>query len=572
MTTPRERLERVNDLGIPEGAYTVELTDRRTGRRERVTAGNYVTPAYERFVRWAQGYGFHLGMQPIDNGDAGDTYGMGPGGSGSTPINWLAPPRVNANGIVATDSTIAEDSGSEWGTGRTIAYGSRWKLTIPAESKRGQINEAQSTLTDDSVRLVWDFVETQGNGTFQSLNMADFDGSGNLPLTPTGYHYRYRNPGDNASLYIDLNISYINDAGTIAYGVAIEPSSGGGVSGDPLALYSVSLTDGTDQGSHYECSAPVKVCTLGNLVYNSSSDAGSLTTVRFGADCSAFYVGGDWLVAWPGDDGEAYLGRWNAAGVQQWAMPVISDADSPVTQPSAIATVVADATKAYVGCGLSTSYRASVHLELHRVDLATQTVDAQVALGDTLNPWALGIDGTNLIVGGYYTGDGFGYGDAGVGSADWPTGVHQITTGGTYVNYYGNPYSLSRNESTVSPWSTSRQAGTTDLVSERLHGFRGYSSYLYDSLWTGGATTTALGDIPNDRVVYGAGKLWKVSDNATGDDSYRRLFAMGGSNIFSRTLLGGAQTKSTAQTMQLTYELTLPSSWRGRPTHVGLPS
>ena len=557
--TTREQLERINDLGMPEGSYTVELADARTGRTvDRVTAPNYVTPAYQRFVRWAQGSHFHFGIPPIDNNTRGTTYGMGPGGTGSTTTNWLAPPRINTGGIVCTDSTVAEDTGSEWGTGRTVAYGSRWKLTIPAEGRRGQINEAQSLLTADSVRLVWDFVETQGNGSFQSVHMADFTTAGSLTLPPTGYHYRYTHPGI-ASKAIELDLTYVNDAGTIAYGVC----SVGTSSGDAIELYSVSLTDGTDHGDYYECSAPTKLATLAGITYNSSSTAGNLTSVRSGAVCSVFYVGGDWLMAWPGDDGECYLGRWNAAGVQQWAMEVIGPADTSTIYPASGAFVAADASKAYVGC--DTNYIEAVHRKLYRVDLATQTVDAEIALGDTLVPYTVGIEGTDLIVGGKTSAGGAEDYDA------WPQGIHRITTGGTYVDYFGNPYDLTRQDELVDPWSS--YAYSASLHSERLADLQINRSSTYDGLAVGGSgNTTALGEIPNGHVTYGAGKLWRNSDNATGGEQFRRLFALGGSNIYSRTLLGALQTKSTSQTMQLTYELTLPSSWRGRASHAVLPS
>ncbi|MFG0329218.1 MAG: hypothetical protein ACF8PN_04900 [Phycisphaerales bacterium] len=568
-STASERLQRVNDLEVPEGAYTVELVDAATGRTvERLEADNYVSPAYERWVRWAQGGGFTDGYQAIGNNTV-STYGAGPLGLGLTDVDWLNPPRLNADAVVLTDSAIAESSTSEWGTGRTIAYGTRWKLTIPAAGKRGQINEAQSTIGDDLVRLVWDFNETQGNGTFQSLNLADVDADGNLTCPLQGYHYRYDNPSGGGDLTIDLQVGGMNSAGTEAYGVAVEPSSGGGVSGDPVALYRIPLTGGTDNGDYYQCSSPVKLCTLASLAYSTSSGAGTLTTVAGSRILGVAPVGADYLIAWPGDDGKLYLARYTAAGARSWAIEVIADLGTTTSQSTA-ATVATDGTKAYVGQSPTSTWlgQSPEYTEVHRVDLATQTVDATVDLG-TKAASTVQLLGSDLLIGcaaslSGTTGDPIT--DA--------LGIHRISTGGVFQEYLGNPFATTRTDVLVSPWpSGTSTAQSIDLNSERRAGRRTEYAGTANELYNGGWNTAARADHPNTTYgvgpYVGNGKLYRAHYLGSGQ---HRLWQLGGSNIFSRTVLGAAISKSSSQTMQVTYELTLPASWRGRPTFVAPPS
>ena len=75
------------------------------------------------------------------------------------------------------------------------------------------------------------------------------------------------------------------------------------------------------------------------------------------------------------------------------------------------------------------------------------------------------------------------------------------------------------------------------------------------------------------KLLAGNGKLFLCSDGyAVGAQAKHALHQIGGSNIYSRTVLGANQAKSSSQTMQITYELTLPSEWRGMCAHVAPPT
>ena len=575
--TARERLERVNDLGRPEGAYTVELADAHTGRLvERVEAPNYISPAYERAVRWYQGGHFHDGYQAVANGIAAGPGGMGPLGTGSTDVDWLSPPRFNADAVILTDSAIAENSSSEWGTGRTIAWGSRYKLTIPASGRRGQINESQSLLSNDVVRLVWDFVETQGNGTFQSIQLAQHDQYGNLTLPSAGYHWRYSNPG-GVDLTVDLNATYIDAAGTNAYGVAVETSSGAGVSGDPIGFYRIDLDTGTDNGDHYQCASPTKLFTLADVTYSTSSGAGTATSIRFGSVIGVAPYGADWLICWPGDNGTTWLNRYTSAGVRVWGL-LVTGTTFLTGNPCSAAGVAVSGDQAFVSPGYGYTMSSGDGLDelrrIHRVDLTQNppVIDATYDLGER-RPRGIQLLGSDLAV--LVSGTSSDV-DLQTNITD-QQGVYRITTGGVHAEYLGNPVATSRADTLVSPWPGGTSVGAAyHLHRERRHDRRVEYAGTGNELYLGAYSTSTANDWERgylEAILVGGGnKLYGLSVPGAATNGARAIYQLGGSNIYSRTVLGSPQAKSSSQTMQVTYELTLPSSWRGRPAHVSPPS
>ena len=550
MTTARERLEAANDLGHPQGAYTVELNDATTGRRlELIELPNYVSGAYARSVKWWQGAHFHRGpaLQAVQDGLAN-------GGAIGTNVttDYLAPPRLNAHGVILTDSAIAEDSASEWGTGRTIAYGTRWKSTIPASGKRGQINEAQSALQDDVVKLVWDFNETQGNGTFRSLNLASFDTYGNLLTPPTGYYYTYDQVDTGSTNYFGLYASGMNTAGTVAYGVTNEATT--------VALYSIPLTGGTDNGDYYQADAPTKVCTLAGLGYTSYSSSNINYVYYSGASVAVSPIGADYLVCWATYLGGVHVGRYTAAGVEVWKVTALAAATGRGfgTGPS----ITNDGTYAYITTGYNENSTRN-HV-VHRFNLGTQAIDATYTMGAGY-PTAVAYDGTDLLVGINGTTDTNGIEQS---------GIYRITTGGSHIEYYGNPYESTTAIATVAPWP-GVNGYLNSQAAARDYDVYNYAAPGYYALSMGG---TGLGTAARQRaagykLLAGNGKLFLCSDGYTvGGQGKYALHQLGGSNIYSRTVLGANQAKSSSQTMQITYELTLPSEWRGRPAHVAPPT
>jgi hypothetical protein len=547
MTTARERLEAANDLGHPQGAYTVELNDAATGRRlELIEMPNYVSGAYARNVKWWQGAHFHRGPAlPVAGNELASADYRGAG----LYTDWLSPPRLNASAVVLTDSAVAENSASEWGTGKTIAWGTRWKLTIPASGKRGQINESQSLVSKDVIRLVWDFNETQGNGTFRSLNLADATPNGSLTTPVNGYHYVWNDPvvTDNTK---QLFASGMNSTATEAYGLIMDSST-------TVAIYSIPLTGGTDQGDYYECDNPVKIAVLAGLT--PTTGYGSSTQVN---TASVIPLGADYLVAWGTYAGSVYVGRYTAAGVEvSKALAVTgTNPSSATTNPS----ITTNGTQVFIATGC-TSDTTENH-RIHRFDIATQAVDATYSIGSGY-AGSVGLLGTDLL--------------AGVGGtaseATTPVGLHRFNSGGAFVQYYGDPYTATYLDTGVSPWYNTFHSGS--LRAERDYGVITENNSTYSNpMSIGGGNIAGAGTliertVGQGNVLCSNGKLYRASYGYTVSGVKKvALHVLGGSNIYSRTVLGANQAKSSSQTMQITYELTLPSEWRGRAAHVAPPT
>jgi hypothetical protein len=546
MTTARERLEAANDLGHPQGAYTVELNDAATGRRlELIETPNYVSGAYARNVKWWQGAHFHRGgALPVAGNELASTTYRAAG----LYTDWLSPPRLNASAVVLTDSAVAENSASEWGTGKTIAWGTRWKLTIPASGKRGQINESQSLVSKDVIRLVWDFNETQGNGTFRSLNLADATPNGSLTTPVNGYHYVWNDPVVTNNTK-QLTASGMNSTATEAYGLIMDSST-------TVAIYSIPLTGGTDQGDYYECNNPVKIAVLAGL--SPTTGYGSSTQVN---TASVIPLGGDYLVAWGDYAGNVYIGRYTAAGVQvsKTLAVVGANPSQAFTGPN----ITTNGTEVFIATG-SYSQATPNHL-IHRFNIATQAVDATYSIGSGYAA-SVGLLGTDLLVGVYTTDS----------EATTPIGLHRFNSGGAFVEYYGDPYTSQSLDLAVAPWGSYFHNGS--LRAERNYTVATENTEYYQALSISGANIAYSGTLVERTVGQGNvlcsnGKLYKASNAyAQGGVQKVALHVLGGSNIYSRTVLAANQAKSSSQTMQITYELTLPSEWRGRCAHVAPPT
>jgi hypothetical protein len=547
MSTASERIEAANDLGHPQGAYRVELNDAATGKRlELIEADNYITGAYARNVKWWQGAHFHRGgALPVAGNELASANYIGAG----MYTDWLSPPRLNASAVVLTDSAVAENSASEWGTGKTIAWGSRWKLTIPASGKRGQINESQSLVSEDVIRLVWDFNETQGNGTFRSLNLADATGAGSLTTPVNGYHYVWNNPvvTDNTK---QLYASGMNSTATEAYGLIMD-------SYNTVAIYKIPLTGGTDQGDYYECASPVKIAVLAGLT--PTTGYGSSTSVN---TASVIPLGADYLVAWGTYAGSVYVGRYTAAGVEvSKALAVTGTNPSQnITNPS----ITTNGTEVFIATG-SASDTTENH-RIHRFNIATQAVDATYSIGSGYAS-SVGLLGTDLLVGISNT----------ASESTTPVGLHRFNSGGAFVQYYGDPYTASYLDTTVTPWYNTFHSGS--LRAERDYGVMSQNNSSYSNPMgisggnIGGTGTLVERTVGQNNVLCSNGKLYRASNaySASGVSKVA-LHVLGGSNIYSRTVLAANQAKSASQTMQITYELTLPSEWRGRCAHVAPPT
>lgn len=67
-----------------------------------------------------------------------------------------------------------------------------------------------------------------------------------------------------------------------------------------------------------------------------------------------------------------------------------------------------------------------------------------------------------------------------------------------------------------------------------------------------------------------AGQMFLIS--SSGGSAVQRIVSVDGDNCYSRAVLATPVTKTSASTMQLTYEVTFPTEWQAPPTHSVVPT
>lgn len=565
---PRERIANVNpdDIGQPTGAYRVELLDRHTGKvLDRVDASNYLTPAHSRMVAWNQARQFHQGLRYVHLGDAGRNWPY----NGNTEFaadlseqDYGSPPAYPVEFIVGTDSTVAENTADDWGRGRVIGYASRWKTGIPSSGPRGQINESQCELGLDSVRLVFDFNEDQGNGTIESLMIGrmskdknalvaivgDVGTSTMLPAGESlpGISYAILGGIDDNGIYFydPLNKKFI----TYAFADFTTDAFGTEIAGTPT------ITAAITGGPGYDSFAG-----LGPTFFNDSTPS----QMARAAD-------GDYLLIYCDGRGGVQVGRWSPDGtVNDWKVTALSsgaavEVDTTILQG---ATVIGDNLylAVYSGTGWTTTSTQNI---IQRFDLTTQTVTATIPLGSGITFSAnvgncqLATDGTDLLV-------------------STNIGIVRYSTAGVLLDVLGDPDPGTWTETGIAPWSTSGSqqylgAGARErdyfylITGQQLNEVSQLSS-------TNDRRNNGLGGRgptnPQPGIAVRDGKLWTLTGNnyATTSASVG-MFPIKGGNIFSRSLLDAAIVKTSSSTMKWTYELTLPSEWRASSANVTIPA
>lgn len=547
-------VEMANDLGRPVGAFSVELRDSVSGKLvDRRRQGNYITPVYERLVRWWQGAVFHAGLPYVSDSTVGDSF---PGA-----IEDLSrPPIFPIEAMLSLDSTLAADTGSDWATGRTIGYGFRWKSTVAASGKRGQINEAQCLALPDSIRLVWDFNENQGNGEFGSLAIARATQAGTilLPVQFPTLRFEQANmpntPGANAQAQqVGMDATYVY----VLYGTSTSS----------IRLVRLPIADFTGDNypdgaeASYVAGTPTEV-TLATMTITTSTGTGN-TPLFYLATHAACADGTSYLLAHMDGAGRLYLSRFNSSGTRTHVLTIVgTGSGTPGRQKLGVAIVGGNA---YVS---STHTNDSQNTKIYRVDLTSFTLTATLTLdGSALHLGGMTAIGSHLFV-------------------STTEGVQKyLASDGSYVESYGLLEFDGFQEQGQAPFQT----GT----SPNQYGLNGLG--LRDALWLhrGHIGASTNGDMSSGFYgsylpqlssvepahLFGDGtKLWaniaayNSGYNEHSSTAGRTLARIRGGNAWSRSVLDSPVTKSTSSTMKWTYELTLPASWRAHPTHVAPPS
>jgi hypothetical protein len=548
-------VEMANDVGRPVGAFSVELRDPVSGKLvDRRRQSNYITPVYERLVRWWQGAMFHAGLPYVSDSTVGDNF---PGA-----IEDLSrPPLFPIEAMLSLDSTLAADTGSDWVTGRTIGYGFRWKATVAASGKRGQINEAQCLALPDSIRLVWDFNENQGNGEFGSLAIARATQAGTILLPPEWPTLRFEQANMPTTPAANYYSSIVGMDATYLYVLYGSASNSVRLCRLPLADFTGdNYPDGGE--ASYVAGTPTEVVLAGMSFFTNTTTGN--TAIYFLSTSAACADGTSYLFAHQDGGRRLYLSRFNSSGTRTHVLTLVGTGSGSGGRTKLGVAVIGG--NAYVS---STSDNDAQNTKIYRVDLTSFTVTATLTLdGSATHLGGMTAIGSHLFV-------------------STSEGVQKyLASDGSYVESYGLLEFDGFTEQGQAPFNTS--------TSPNGYGLNGLG--MRDALWLhrGHLGAPTNGDmssgfyapyLPQSASVepphlFGDGtKLWAGigNYNATGSQDHannagRTLARLRGGNAFSRSVLDSPVTKSTSSTMKWTYELTLPASWRANPTHAAPPS
>lgn len=612
-----ERVQRARDTRKPVGVYTVDLIDSRSGRVvERQQKENYVTELWEKqhiahqYGNLYYSYGIASASTVWETDELFNT-------AGAPFANRVYNPGAGVNlpfdSVVCTDWTSPEDTGVHWGRGQVVAWGTRWKATVSASGLRGQINEAECLFSNDGLthKTVWDWTTSQGNGTFQSLMLAGVKQYGNpanqalfCGVGPHTIAY-----GLHASSYVSVQ-SNIWIEGSTAYFIA---STSNSLTAN-LNVYSMAVSDifaATPRANepwvyNGAGSTVTSVCStglaLGNATTTSTTNSSpyqrcTLGLVKLGA--------GDFCITWIGTNGTAatsangrrlWFRRIQTDGTQVVANTQFGDtasvnmywsgsAGASTSYPACTVSATYDGTYLYAMAGCGESFGTGVKGKIYRVNVADGTLSTTINFPSgytSCTDGGMAIHNGDLLV-------------------STLQGIIRIDTGGTLVHPYNygsvamGHYGESQTAgSTYSPLETAESPFVT--TAGFFIGSRGQGTIMESRTDTFGrrpAGGISMGADPtfvfgNDNtqntiqarfslgnmVVYDD-ELWfplfgdptlttqalQKTDIWTSGTYPAFLLKANGANMFSRVLLDNPATKTSSQTMKISYEITFPDPY-----------
>lgn len=613
-----ERVQRARDTRKPVGAWTVQIRDKRSGRLvEDIEKENYVTELWEKWALSAQ-YGNPY-LSTVGVSDGTNLYN-GPSlysTTGAPYFDRIFGPGVTfpipMDSVLCTDWTTCEDPGVHWGRGRVVAWATRWKSTVSASGLRGQINESECLFTNNGLthKTVWDWTTSQGNGTFQSVMLGGalvyenpvlqgmFCGVG--PDTIIFGNSNYPNVRIYSNIWIE---------GSTAYWIGATSNSGT----SNLSIYSMAVSDmfatarSAKEGWVRDATAATvtTVCATGLALGGDPGTSATSASPYRRATMGLVKLGaGDFCISWIGTNGttstsvngrKLWFRRISTAGIQVVANTQFGDTASvnayfsgststtiDVSFPAANVSATYDGTHMYVHIGCGRLYGTGIKEKVYRVNVADGTLSATIAYPTNY---------TSCTDGGMVLYDG----DLLISTRE---GIIRLTTGGTPVHpySYGSIVCGDYGNNTAQPLYENAETGIAPWSTTALlyRGIRGQGSGVESSLMNFGRidsagvlrpqgfqTNSALdaGDALSsispalsrgNLVVYGD-ELWvtiwgndastnKISDRHVTSGSPITLMRVNGANIFSRVLLGSATTKTSSQTMKISYEVTFPDPW-----------
>jgi hypothetical protein len=592
---------------------------------DRIEKDNYVTELWELYQishQYGNPY-YSMGVADDSTVYTADELVTVDGGPFANRIfNPGAAPTLPFDSLLCTDWDSPEDPAVHWGRGRISAWATRWKSTVDASGLRGQINEAESIFSNDGLthKTVWDWTTSQGNGSFQSVMLGGAFEFGNPAVQGmwTGVGPETIAYGLHASTFLQVQ-SNLWIEGDTTYFIASNSNS----TAATLNIFSMATADIFAATPRFNepyvrngaANTVTSVCSTGLTL----SLAATTTTTNASPfqRCTMGLVklsaGGDFCIVWIGTNGDSstsangrrmWFRRITPAGVQVVANVQFGDTASQnmyragagsvtlTSYPAASISATFDGTFLYAHAGCNENFGAGVKEKIYRVNVADGTLSTTIA-------YPAGYE--SCTDGGITLYDG----DILVSTLK---DIIRIDTGGTLVAPYAygsiaqGHYGLSagniKEETALAPWITTANAyrGSRGLGSILTGRYEQYGRYNPTTTATFNAQLpifTSMGrnvsrfvsinfgsanenaQFARGTMVVYDGELWvqiigdpsstakPIQRNDIWSDATNPAFLMkvSGANIFSRARLDSPATKTSAQNMKISYEITFPDPY-----------
>lgn len=548
----------------PVGMVHVKIKNERGKSIHEESKPNFISKVWKAHARallrqpWMfMGYNRQmLGQTAADTGNS-----VWPNGNRGTV------PMLPIQAIGCWNDTAAEDSVNEDkiylppnATGM-VAWATRWPVGSPTGA-RGSVDATDSLIDDDTARFVFNWTATQGNGTFQSVGWFHPAAPG-IPGTFWGTELRGQFASNPTPSTIITGATQLYpgspwiDPATGRMYMAVGRNTTSGL----MRIVSFDTADLLDDanygilGTRALESGVTMTTESDEFTPNGSNNGSSFSSQVIGIDSSGNYI---FIV-------------FNGANNWRWGKIPASGASTTYAHPTGTTLGLCGAVignAVYLGADSASSIYQMLSTDGSLT--ATHTIDANVTalctLAGIVSPRILSMttDGTDLYC--IYT--------SSTSSSAWllvrlnTSGVlqqvyglvpHYHTTGfqseatsapfgGTMVWNRGNWYT----ESISYPFSvdgSSASQTTEDLLSSQM------SSALHDaSMWLTVQTTWAARYVT---LCYYDNTLFLVEVNTSGTGVMATVHRLAG-NLGSRVKLASPAVKANPNTMEITYDITLP--------------
>lgn len=564
------------DRLTPKGHVKVQLMNERGRVVDQEEQDNYIGPVWKRYalsrmrLPWT-GFGYNLTYAGTFTGTAvPETW----------PFGRATAPRLPITAIGCWNDSSAEDSTNghtlylpSSATGM-VAWATRWPFGS-ATGARGTVNLTDSLQDEDTVRHVFDWTTSQGNGTFQSVGWFDPGGPG-IQAQYAGISHRGRLISNTFT-----PSSFITGATGLYSGGGYYNAS----NGKWLFMVRRQATSGAMRVVSLDFTNMMQDSLAGILGVSPTQTAVTLTNESQEFTPTSVITSTSNMASVIGIDGSSnyvftYLS--NTGGAWRWGIIPAAGANTSYAHPngstSGKISGVVIGTTAYLSEGVGTAGTSTIYTMTTTTgaSIGSFTIDANVTALCTL----MGIttprihdmctDGTSLYV---------IYGNSNSAAPSKWLCV-RLNTSGVLQEIIGSlPKYMSSNpltETASAPYSGTYvyPSSSWGYMSEYLLSADGNTaSSTVEDILTGNsvsndASVFSTGDAVTgspsfQQISYADGALYFVYNGATSPNGQNATqFTYGtariGYNLGSRVRLASARTKLNTQTMKITYDITIP--------------